>query len=329
MPRDDELDVVTRIARPTPERKLANLLSTLEQGDLVSMGAVSIVGYGRSELGTAVGNDDEQEGLWSITVEPEVGWYVVLSQDCDIVRHYDDEPCLLVCPLKFVGEARWNALRHGPYSPREFPFTGERLNLGGGGFVVADLRYVTSLDKQALLEDNVRTLRPLSPPQKERFQAWVGSRFWRAPISDAVNEDVLAPVAQCLLGILANAKSDLEAGRNPPASGQLMLAAGEWMVGGSERLVKIVMFTSEALMREAKLPADSGDAAALMESGRDFVEKKLRRCLPSGKGYAITLETYTLDAMSVQTYRDYAPWTYDSPGDPLAAKGDTEGRGEA
>ena len=310
MPPNDNQDVATDTRmKAASKKRLATELSTLRQGDLISMGAVTIVGYGTSDLRAAVDGSTPQDDLWSVTVESEVGWYAVLSQDCDIVRDPADEPCLLVCPLKYVNRARWSSLRHGPYSPREFPFPDDRPRLDEGQHVVADLRYVTSLDKQALLKDEVETLRPLTPPQQQRFQAWVGRRFWRAPISDAVNEDVLGPVAQTLLSTLSKANEERDAGRNPNASGQFMWSVGEWMVGGSERLVQLVAFTSEALMREAGLPSDPNQTSVVLESGRDFLEKKLRRGLPAGKGYAITLEIVTLDKIRADRYRDLSPWS--------------------
>ena len=58
-------------------------------------------------------------------------------------------------------------------------------------------------------------------------------------------------------------------------------------------------------------------ALAVLESGRSFIEGKLRAKLPAGKGYSLSLNLWTLDAMPASTYRDLAEWTFEVSGDPL------------
>jgi hypothetical protein len=281
----------------------------------VSLGAVNVVGQGPTELLKGATPDRvPEDGLWSVTIESDVGWYVILSQDCDIVRDKVDDPCLLVCPLTCVSDQRWMALRHGPYSPREFPFPDAKIaGQGNDGKPVANLRFVTSVDKEALLDDSVKTLRPLSAPQRDRFQAWAGRRFMRAAFDDALNEDVLAPSATVLLGYLSKARADLEGGRTPNASGIFMCCAEEWMVGGTDRLVSLNAITTEAAM------ASVGATREVVESGRAFVEGKLRAKLPAGKGYGLELVLWTLDSMPASRYRDLAPWVIESAEDRLGA----------
>jgi hypothetical protein len=55
------------------------------------------------------------------------------------------------------------------------------------------MRVVASLDEQALLSDQISTLRPLSAPQRERFAEWLGRRFVRAAHDDLITEQVLDP----------------------------------------------------------------------------------------------------------------------------------------
>ena len=66
--------------------RLEQLLRTLRQGDLISLGAVTLVGAGPSAAVSAADAEVDDDALWSVTVESDAGWYVVVSQDCDIVR---------------------------------------------------------------------------------------------------------------------------------------------------------------------------------------------------------------------------------------------------
>ena len=120
------------ISSSGPARTLADRLELLRQGDLINLGAASILGRGPSPTlhaayPTMAPMADQP---WSIMLVSELGWYVVLSQDCDIARSPDVEPCILVCPLEAVPQPDWQSLRSGPYSPREFPYPEQvRMNL--------------------------------------------------------------------------------------------------------------------------------------------------------------------------------------------------------
>ncbi len=294
--------------------KLPALLRSLRQGDVISLGAVSLVGQGPSEalrdVPAPVASGPGE--LWSVTVESDVGWYVIVSQDCDIVRDVADEPCLLVSPLKYVSAERWSQLRHGPYSPMEFPYPEDKIGpTADGAKPVVDARFFTSVDKNALLEGSVATLRPLTGPQQERFQSWLGRRFARLAHDYDVEECVLRPAAAALLGYLKTAQKAQADGKAPTASGQVMLAAEEWFVGGTDKLISLHVITSTASV------AATGTTVEVLESGRSFIEGKLRAKLPAGKGYGLSLNLWTLDAMPASTYRDLAEWTFEPPGDPL------------
>lgn len=306
--------------------RLGSVLATLRQGDLIALGAVSMVGRGPSAvLDAAGGEPGGPDDVWSVTIESDVGWYVIVSQDCDVVRDVADEPCLLVCPLTYVPESRWLALRHGPYSPREFPFPDEKLSARPEGQrPVANLRFVTSVVKEALLHEDVESLRPLSGRQHELFGAWVGRRFARAAHDDAMEADVLGPAEACILAALSAATAAQQAGKTPTSSGKLVLAAEEWYVAGTDKLVAFHVVVSEASLRHAGYDLDeeddagAGSASNDVEAGRKFIEKKLRSRLPPDKGYAVSLEVWTLDQLSAAAYRELSPWVFERPGDPLA-----------
>jgi hypothetical protein len=297
---------------------LEGRLRVLRQGDLISLGAVSIVGRGPSSLLTAAGASSSEDVLWSVTADSDIGWYVVLSQDCDIVRDLQSEPCLLVCPLRWADTERWSTLRHGPYSPREFPFPADKVKPPAGKAPVADIRVVTSIDKQALLSDQVATLQPLSAPQRERFAEWLGRRFARAPHDDLVTEHVLDPAARLISTVARRAVADGVAGKNPSASGRLCLAVDEWFVGGNDKLIELVAMTSVASLDKVHLvDADATIDVKAIESSRAWLENKLGTVVPAGSGYVIQLDVVTPDQITAGEFRTLAPWVFDNPGDPL------------
>src|SRR3954468_294211 len=162
-------------SQPTPPN-LEKILAGLGQGDLVSLGAVSVVGRGPTAALASTGQPTPAEDeLWNLTVDSEVGWYVVLSGPCDIVRDPALEPCLTVCPVTLVDAGRYAQLRRGGYSPREFPLPAEKLRAACSVpkdtpfHPVADSRFIASIDKTALVHPNVQTLRPLTGPQQQRL----------------------------------------------------------------------------------------------------------------------------------------------------------------
>jgi hypothetical protein len=303
-----------------PASKLQALLASLRQGDLISLGAVTLVGRGASPVLVDAGVEAETDEVWSLTVEIDAGWYVVLSQDCDIVRGREDEPCLLVGPLKYVPEERWLALRHGPSSPREFPYPPDKLPDRPGQRPVADLRFVTSVDKAALLHESVDSLRPLSGRQRERFAAWVGRRYTRAAHDDLVVEDVLAPAGAFIRDIIGKARKAIASGKNPTTSGRFALAVDEWHVDGTDNLVQFHTIVTAASLRAAGLANDAGEIdEAALEAGRAWIEQRLATRLPADRGYACALEVWTLDALPASRYRELTPWVFEDPGDPLAS----------
>lgn len=305
---------------PAPAAALTTVLSTLRQGDLISLGATTVVGRGFSTLLEAAGAEDVESGqVWSLTIESTVGWYVILSQDCDIVRDPTIEPCLMVCPLQYVSVEEWEQLRHGPYSPREFPYPTDKLGVPEDRRPVVDARVVTSMEKYAIFSDGVQTLRPLSPAQHQRFALWIARRFARAAHSDQVEKDVLTPAESVIRGIIRTATLAREANTGLNASGRVALAVDEWLVGGNDRLIELVAVTSPASLRAAGLLDDEAVLDRdLVESGRAWIEKKILSRLPPGGGYVCKLHLMTLDKMTADEYRSLAPWVFDGPGDPLS-----------
>lgn len=305
---------------PETKDQLSQILAGLRQGDLISHGAVVVTGLGPSSVLSAAGSPIKvsPEELWSITAESEVGWYVVLSQDCDIVRSVADEPCLLVCPLRYVDKDRWLQLRHGPYSPREFPFPENVVGGPDSKRPVADVRLVTSIDKNAMQAPTMRTQAVLADPQRERFSSWLANRFDRSAFDDFVVDHVLKPAAAAIQNFIAQGGRKMATGEMPNASGRLCLSVDEWLIRSSGSIVDAyAVVSAESCIAQGLCDDDGNLLEGEIETGRSFVETKIQAKLGARLGYVFNLKVKTLPALPASIYRGLSPWILESHGDPL------------
>ncbi len=304
--------------------KLAPLLRDLSQGDLLTLGAVSIVGRGHTPVVDAAGGKPRAKSLWSITVENELGWYVIVSGACDIVRDPAIEPCIVVAPVATVTKELYQRLRSGEYSPREFPLPGKEVSRVVGGDVegfwpVADLRYVTSVDKAALLSDAVESRRPLTGPQQQRFSTWVGRRFNRPAHSDQHHTHVLGR-AGGKISKLAEAFARAERPAGAPPEVRLVGAAREWLLGGTDRHVQINVVIDAHSARVVGMydtKSNRLDEGALTSAAKKL-QQVLAMTLQPDSGYTISLRPITLDGISASEYLALEPWLWADTTDPLA-----------
>lgn len=295
-------------------------LRSISQGDLVSTGAVTIVGRGRSRVADAAHanvTDDEQ---WSVTVESDPGWYVVISQDCDIVRDVAQEPCVVVCPVQWVSQQRWDQLRNGPYSPRHFPLP-EHPDLTGTDHTrpVASLQYVTSVDKYALVASSVRTIRPLTGPQRQRLAMWIGRRYARPAHDDLVDQRVLVPCGRRireLAGKFQTAQTD----RQVTDDLRVVRACEEWFIEASDVYVKFHASVTDASLKAAGLWDDSASRPKEKQIalGIQRLTSDLSKRLPAHGGYTIKVNVVNLASVPAAEYRlSWAQWVLEGE-DPLA-----------
>jgi hypothetical protein len=308
----------------TSSSKLHALLKTLDQGDLLTLGAVAIVGRGTTEVLEAAGGKSKAKELWSVTVESELGWYVIVSGVCDVVRDPAIEPCIVVAPISTVSAIRYQQLRSGEYSPREFPLSATELVKvvqpadPDSFWPVVDLRYVTSIDKAALLHDEVDSRRPLTSPQRQRFSTWVGRRFNRPANSDELETHVLTKAGEKISKLAGQFAQATAPGSLPPEV-RLVGAAREWLIGGSERAIDVYVVIDAHSAAEAGLYDNK--AGEISESLVAGAVKKLRdtfvKTLVSGSGYTIKVLPVTLDGISAAHYLSLNPWLWADKDDPL------------
>jgi hypothetical protein len=310
--------------RKAPASKLAPLLRDLMQGDLLTLGAVSIVGRGNTPTVAAAGGSPPAEQIWSVTVESELGWYVIVSGVCDIVRGPAVEPCIAVAPINTVPKARYQQLRSGEYSPREFPLPASDVAQIVGADVddfwpVADLRYVSSVDKHALLYDHVQSRRPLTGPQQRRFSTWVGRRYNRPVHSDELETHVMGKAGDKISKLAAQFAGAGKPG-SLPLEVRLVGAAREWLIGGTERAIRILVVIDARSAQAAGLYniADSAIDESQVISAQKKLASTLRGTLPPDSGYALNVEAITLDGISAAEYLGLEPWLWADRLDPLA-----------
>lgn len=289
-------------------------LRVLEQGDLISIGAVAIVGTTSSEV---TGDPNARTvGVASVTVETPSGWYAVLSQDCDIQRPPDLEPCVTIAPVLYVPGDEWEALRNGLGSYRRYPLNPATVDpiddehaaqIVGDLRPVIDIRYVSSLDKTALA-DHFDTRYPLRGDRKVRFQDWVGSRFSRESFDDTVHEQVL-PHVRARLDALQKARRS----KGPAASPAMRVASScsELYVRSTDRYVEVMGRRDPELARSNGLlsPADG----TLEWNERDFagseewINKDLAKRV-AGTGYTARFNTVDFDTLPATLFETYAVW---------------------
>lgn len=288
------------------------MLRAVGQGDVISLGAVVLAGSGPK-----VAPEGPEGQLWTLSIDSDVGWYAIISQDCDIRRSIDTEPCVLVCPVMYVPTERYNNLRRGPYSPRAFPLSPETFSTPEGQMPVADLRYVTAIDKRALLHADVDVRHPLTGPQRARFAAWVARRFGRPAHDDYVERDVLSKVAKRIKTLSSGFD---KAGKQPSDLQRLVAATDEWFVAGSDKMVELKAALTEPTAKTAGLWDGKAGRFALerIDAAARRLQGDLRKNLPEGRGFVLKLEAVTLDLVPASEFRaSWAPWVLEQD-DPLS-----------
>lgn len=320
---------MTSPRRSVPSRsssnQLADLLARLQQGDLLSLGAVAIVGHGSSTVADTSGLRATGSELWSVTVDSELGWYVVISSACDIIRNPKVDPCIVVAPAMAVSHDRYQQLRSGIYSPREFPLPEKEVAAIIGTdaseriWPVADLRYVTSVEKESLLADDIDIRHPLTGPQQRLFSQWVGRRFNRPAHSDDHETYVLKKAGRKISSLAkAFARAAQPSAATPPQ--RLIGATQEWLIGGTDRhIVMYAVVTAQSAKTVGMYDSSERaiDADALSHAAKKLANE-LTLTVPQDAGYVLSVQPITLDGISAAEYLALDPWLWEDHADPLA-----------
>lgn len=300
--------------RTTPAwSSLQGRLRAVEQGDLIGFGSIGIAVCEGSALAERVGISDTAPGeVVSLSVETASGWYAVLTQDCDIVRAVDDEPCLTIAPVLYVPREEWERLSAGVSSYRLFPLplgqvrpidAEHAARIPEEHAPVVDIRYVGSVDKTALLEVEQRHV--LAGKAKLRFQMWVAQRFGRESFADAVHERVLPAARKALDDALARAHT--KAGQDT----KLLASVSEWHVRCTDRYVEVMGRLDPDRSRSAgtlkSADKEISYNASLLDGGCRLLTKQANALLRGG-GYTIKFTCEDFDVLSASEFETYTEW---------------------
>ena len=219
-------------------------LSPAQQGDVLSGLTLAIAGVGPEgvehlPVGAArpeVGPDD----AWASPVVSETGQYVLLSQDCDLVRDADREPTVQIAPLVLVDRTTWDDLSRNGYSARWYAYPSAKFTgIPGEQGLVVDLAWTTSILKGSLTAPGVTAVRPLTGPAQRAFSEWVAARTGRVPFPDPVVTNVLDPCYNVRKRLLATFRK--AAGpTNAKVEARVVAAVDRWFARVDGRLVTIL-----------------------------------------------------------------------------------------
>ncbi|WP_327411423.1 hypothetical protein OG458_42850 (plasmid) [Streptomyces sp. NBC_01281] len=227
-------------------------LSPPAQGDVVSGLALAIAGIGPATAeGLPEGSWPRDVGTndaWAATVLSPSGWYVILTQDCDLVRSPVDEPTVLVAPLTVIPRSDWDDLRRS-YSARSFAYPRDKFtSLNDDEGVAVELPWTSSVLKGSLQAPGVQAMRPLTGPERREFSLWLSQRTGRTPMPDDVVMRVLDPAYEVRRSLL---KKHAKGSKNLDA--QAVAAVERWFVRRRENQVTFFGQLTMKSLTHAKL----------------------------------------------------------------------------
>ncbi len=288
-------------------------LSPLLQGDAVCGLVLAVAGVGPAPSAELPDADwpvsVDVHDAWGLALGSDTGWYVLLSQDCDVVRAPAEEPTVLVAPLTFVDETTWKDLVHNGYSSRWWPYPSDKFaGVPADKALVVDLAWTTSILKGSLASPTVRGQRPLTGPNRQAFAEWLAARTGRAPFDDDVVTGVLDPCYE------VRARLAKQFDKNPGAASLEARAVGSvvrWYAHVDGRQVDVLGQTSGVLLQKAGLvqPAAGETDAAALEKGRIRLEqdivKRMAKVAPQS-GFLLRVTLADLNTVSAQSFLGFS-----------------------
>jgi hypothetical protein len=273
-------------------------ISPPEQGDALSGLTLAIGGVGPASaehLPAADWPTDVHDAdAWAAALGSETGWYVLLSQDGDIVRDAAHEPTVLIAPLVLVSQQEWNDLSRNGYSARRWAYPGSKFSGAPDGKGLAvDLAWTTSILKGSLGADVVTVVRPLTGPNKRSFSEWLAARTGRAPFPDDVVTDVLNPCYETR-SRLSSRYDKAAAPGSAPLAARAVAVVERWFAHHDGRLVTFLgQLTGPRLEAAGFRDPDTGDVLEddLVRATHQLETEVLRRMnrVNPHSGYSIKI----------------------------------------
>lgn len=290
-------------------------ISPPEQGDALSGLTLAIGGVGPATVEhlphAAWPTDVHDCDAWAAAVGSETGWYVLLTQDCDIVREPAHEPTVLLAPLVLVDHGDWHDLSRNGYSSRRYAYPGGKFSgVPDGKALAVDLAWTTSVLKGSLRAASVNTVRALTGPNKRAFSEWLAARTGRAPFPDDVVTAVLDPCYDVRKRLSARYDKAAASGGTASAELRAVAAAERWFAHHEGRLVTILGQVSGRSLAAAGfvdqdgvlLSDELGRAAAKLEAE---VIRKMNR-VDAHSGYSIKIVLADLAKLRADQFLKFA-----------------------
>ncbi|MFF7566641.1 hypothetical protein ACFZB4_42630 [Streptomyces pseudovenezuelae] len=287
-------------------------LSPPAQGDVVSGLALAIAGVGPATAeGLPAGSWRQDAGPsdpWSATVLSPSGWYVLLSQDCDLVRSPAVEPTVLIAPLMVIPRTSWDGLRRS-YSARSFAYPRDKFtSLKDDEGVAVELPWTSSILKGSLQAPGVEAMRPLTGPERREFSLWLAQRTGRLPVPDDVVTRVLDPAYQVRKSLL---KKHEGGSRNHDA---LSVAAAErWFIRRRENKVTLFgQLTVRSLLFAELLNEDHRPDLEKIELCRVALERAILKKMGKPRSdkdsqYEVNVILGMLEMMKASDFVEFVP----------------------
>lgn len=286
----------------------------LSQGDCLSGLTLAVAGVGpaggaplpRAVWPAEVGDSD----AWAVAVDAESGWYVLLSQDCDIVSDADSEPTVEIAPLVLVTDADWADLAHNAYSARRAAYPSDSFALPEGFKLAVDLAWSTSVLKGSLYTPGVKATRPLTGPQQRDFGEWLAARKGRVPFPDDVVRLVLDPCYEVRSRLLSSAVKAEQKGNTARLEARTVLAATRWHAHVDGRLVTVLgVLTAAGLHRGGFVDAEGNVDQETLASGvtklNAEIVKRMNQADPNS-GFQVKVVLFDLSTISASDFARFA-----------------------
>ena len=289
-------------------------ISPPEQGDALSGLTLAIAGVGPASVPNPTGvkwvDRVGPSDAWSVAVESETGWYVLLSQDCDIIRDEAHEPTVQIAPLILADQANWNDLFRNGYSSRRWAYPGDKFDLPEDQALVVDLAWTTSVLKGSLVTNAVQAVRALTGPGKAQFSEWLGCRTGRVPFPDDVVSKVLDPC----YAVRSKLSRDFDKAKSPGSASEparAVAAVERWFVNRDGMLVTFLgQVTGPRLVKAGFFNARTNDLdLELLARAEARLQTEVLKKIVSVdaySGYQVKLVLLDLALMSAAQFQRFA-----------------------
>lgn len=289
-------------------------LSPPQQGDALCGLTLAVAGIGPAgvvDLPSGVQHPEVGDtDAWVSAIGSDTGWYVLLTQDCDVVRAPDREPTVLVAPLTLIDHAHWQDLRRNGYSSRWYAYPGLKFtDLPDGKGLAVDLAWTTSVLKGSLASSGVTAVRPFTGPEQRAFSEWLASRTGRAPFSDDVVTAALDPCYTVRKSL--STKFDRTGAGSAAMEARVVAAVDRWFAHHDGRRVTILGALTGARLQAAGLTDSAtgepliADLARGTQKLQDLVVRAMNKANPDS-GYDVKITCVDLSRMRADQFIQFS-----------------------